>query len=90
MDYAHINECSSRVEIRPLTDEELAKAVDARRIWKKLLEGERIRWNSIDELLNLYKTANNLLFSPQQPLPMRVNWSHEGAEYSYKFALVPR
>jgi hypothetical protein len=90
MDYSHISECSSRVEIRLLTDEEVRRAVDARKIWKKLLAGERGRWNSIEELLNVYKAANNTRFLPLQPLPMRVSWSDEGAEHSYKFGLIPR
>jgi len=90
MDYAHISGCSSRVEIRMLTDEDVQRAVDARKIWKNLLPGERVRWGSMEELLNLYKSANNMRFLSHESVPMRVNWSDEGAEYSYEFVLVPR
>lgn len=86
MDYAHISGCSSRVEIRLLNDEDLRRA-DARKIWKRLLPGERTRWNSIEELVSLYKTANNVRYLPDA---IRMNWSEEGAEYSGIFVLVPR
>jgi hypothetical protein len=91
MNYGHIRECSSSVAIRLLTDEELKKVVDARsKIWNNLLMGERDRWNSMEQLLTLYKTANNSRFLPGQALPMRVKWNKDGAEYSYKFVLVAR
>jgi hypothetical protein len=91
MNYGHIRECSASVAIRLLTEEELEKTVDARtKIWKNLLIGERDRWNSIEQLLTLYKTASNGRFLPGQALPMRVKWNNDAAEYSYKFVLVPR
>lgn len=87
MDYSNISGCSSRVEIRLLSDEDIRRAIDAReKIWTKLLPGERTRWKSIGELLNLYKSANNARFVPDA---IRMNWSEEGAEYSNIFAVAP-
>src|SRR5690348_1277701 len=56
MDYDPISGYSSSVEIRMLTEEEIKQAVKARKtIWRVLLDGERDRWQSIEELLAFYE-----------------------------------
>ena len=88
MDHAHISGCSSRIEIRLLSDEDISRAIDARKkIWTDLLPGERTRWNSMKGLVSLYKAANNARFLPDA---IRMNWGEEGAEYSGIFVLLPR
>jgi hypothetical protein len=88
MDYAHISDCSPSVEIRILTEEEIKSAVDARKIWTKLLAGERDRWKSLEQLLTLYRNANNGRLLADECPPMRVEWREGGAEYSYKFVVA--
>lgn len=86
MDYADIAECSPSVEIRLLTDEDIARAVEARKnVWTALLDGERDRWSSLEELLSLYGNANNGKLLPRESRPMRVDWRVAGAAYSYEF-----
>jgi hypothetical protein len=89
MDYVHISKCSSAVEIRPLTDEETLRAIEARKVWSSLLAGERDRWESLGQLLNLYRNANNSRLSVLEPT-MRVVWDGRGTEYSYLFIVVAR
>lgn len=85
MDYAHIGDCSPFVEIRMLTEGEINGAVEARKIWKKLLAGERDRWRSLDQLLTVYRNANNGRLLADESPPMRVAWKTDGADYSYNF-----
>jgi hypothetical protein len=90
MDYAHISECSPSVEIRLLTEEVIRGAVEARKIWTKLLAGERDRWKSLEQLLTLYRNANNGRLLAQESPPVRVDWNRDGAEYSHKFVVASR
>ena len=90
MDYEHISSYSSTVEIRLLTEEEIQRAVKARKtIWRALLDGERDRWQSIEELLAFYQHANNGRLLALKPA-MRVTWSWDTAEYSYNFPVAYR
>ena len=90
MGHASVSECVPSVEIRILSQEEIDRAIEARMIWTTLLAGERDRWTSIEQLLDVYKNANNwLLFSDQSPL-IRDDWNVVGAEYSYKFVVAEK
>jgi hypothetical protein len=90
MDYGHISGYSSSVEIRMLTEEEIKRAVKARKtIWRMLLDGERGRWQSVEELLAFYEHANNRRLLALKPA-MRVTWSWDTAEYSYNFPVAYR
>jgi hypothetical protein len=90
MDYAHVSDCVPAVEVRLLSEEDIHHAVEARKIWKHLLAGERDRWNSMEQLLNIYRNANNVnLLSDQSPT-IRDDWDKAGAEYSYDCVVVPR
>jgi hypothetical protein len=53
------------------------------------LDGERDR-NSIEELLNVYRCANNRKLLPAQSHSIRDDWGEAGAEYSYNCVVVPR
>ncbi len=82
MDYAHVSDCFPTVEIVLLSDDDIDRAVAARKIWIHLLAGERDRWNSIEQLLNVYRNASNNRLLSERSLPIRDNWERDGAEYS--------
>src|SRR5208282_438506 len=79
MDFAHVSSCFPSVEIQLLSVEDIERAVKARKIWKNLLAGERDRWSSMDQLLNVYRSANNKTFFSEQSRPIRVKWDRAGA-----------
>ena len=90
MDYAGISTCSPVVEIHLLTDEEIRRAIEARStIWTKLLSGERDRWQSIEQLLAVYKNANNHRLLALEPT-LRPVWNGLGTNHSYLFPVVLR
>lgn len=89
MNYAHVNGCSASVEIRLLTVHEIRRAVEARRVWKNLLAGERDRWASLEQLLDLYRDSNNGSLLIDQSPPWRVKWNEKEAEYSYTCMVAP-
>ncbi len=90
MDYAHVSDCRPSVEIRLLSEDDIDRAVEARKIWNQLLTGERDRWNSMDQLLNVYRSANNRKLLADQSHSIRDHWDKAGAEYSYSCVVVPR
>jgi hypothetical protein len=90
MDYAHVSDCVPFIEIQLLSEDDIHRAIEARKIWKHLLAGERDRWTSIDQLLNVYRTANNRKLLSDQSDPIRTHWDQAGAEYSYNYIVVPR
>ena len=90
MDYSHISACSSWVEIRMLTDEEIERAVQARKnVWRTLLAGERDRWQSMEQLLTFYRNANNSRLHATNAA-LRVRWKGDASEYSYNFLVTSR
>jgi hypothetical protein len=90
MGHTHVNDCTSAVEIRLLSAEDIARAVRARTTtWTSLLAGERDRWNSIEQLLTVYRNANNARLLPDQSPPIRDDWERAGAEYAYNCVVVP-
>lgn len=90
MGHYHVNDCIPKVEIRLWSAEDIARAVRARTtIWTKLLSGERERWNSIEELLTVYRNANNARLAVDQSTPIRDDWVKAGAEYTYNCVVVP-
>lgn len=90
MDYGHVSECAPTVEIRLLSEDDIHRAIEARKIWKLLLAGERDRWKSIEQLLNVYKSANNVRLLLDQSPAIRDEWDKDGAEYAYSCIVVPR
>ena len=90
MDYAHVSACSSAVEIRLLSGEDIHRAIEARKIWKNLLAGERDRWDSMEQLLDVYRKANNGRLLADQSPSIHDDWDKVGAEYTYDFVVLPR
>jgi len=70
MDYSHVGDCAPSVEIGPLSQDDIARAIEARETWTSLLAGERDRWTSIEQLLDVYRNSNNgrLLFDQSPPI----------------------
>jgi hypothetical protein len=91
MDYHDVDSCFPTVEISLLSQGDIDRAIEARKThWTRLLAGERERWTSMEQLLDVYRTANNgRLVSDQLP-PIRDVWDEMGAKYSYDFVVVPR
>ena len=90
MDYAHVSGCSPSVEICLLSGEDIHHAIKARKIWTNLLEVETNRWDSVEQLLDVYRKANNgRLFADQSP-SIRDDWDRVGAEYTCDFVVLPR
>jgi hypothetical protein len=89
MDYNNINDCFPLVEIRLWSIEEISRSLECRtNIWNGLLEGENERWNSIDELLALYRralAASSLISGPFHLLKIRDEWAKERAVFDYTF-----
>jgi len=90
MDYGHVSDCSPTVEIRLLSEDDIYRAIAARKIWKLLLAGERDRWKSIEQLLDVYKSANNGRLLQDRSSAIHDEWDKNGAEYSYSCMVVPR
>lgn len=60
MDYAPVENCRPEVEIIPLTPDDVQRVLDSRtKNWTMLLGGEEERWGSLENLLNVYRGANN-------------------------------
>ena len=89
MDYAHIEGCSSVVEICLLTEGEIRRAIEARNTWKELLSGERDRWESLEQLLAVYKNANNGRLLALEPT-LRPVWNGRETNHSYLLPVVVR
>jgi hypothetical protein len=91
MGHYSVDDCIPSLEIRLLTADDVAGAIKARtEIWTDLLEGERDRWNSMDELLSVYRSATNATLLSDQSPPIRDDWNRVGVEYSYNCVVVPR
>jgi hypothetical protein len=91
MDYHDVGSCFSMVEITLLSQVEIDRVIEVRRThWTSLLAGERERWTSIEQLLDVYRTANNGRLRYGQFSRIRDNWDEPGAEYSYDFFVTPR
>jgi hypothetical protein len=90
MDYAHVSTCAPSVEIRLLSGEDIHRAIEARKIWRNLLAGERDRWDSMEQLLDVYRKANNGKLLADQSPSIRDDWDEVEAEYTYDFVVLPR
>jgi hypothetical protein len=77
MDYHDVDSCVPTVEISLLSQDDVDRSVEARKIWTSLLARERDRWPSKAQLLEVYRNANNgRLISDQSP-PIRDDWRLE-------------
>lgn len=83
MDYRNVNECSSLVEIKILSEEEIGRLIEGRSLWG-IIGREKKLYNSKEELLCKIKSNNNRLIYAQS---LRVTWDeniHEVEEYELK------
>jgi hypothetical protein len=87
MDYAHVNSCRPKIEIRLWNQEQIDRALEARRIWRHLLKGERERWDSIEELREVYQEANNGRVAALERPYLTDQWDKPDAEYEYNFPI---
>ena len=79
MDYCSISDCNETVEISLLSNEDIDRAIYSRtHVWKSLLAGERDRWNSLDQLIALYRSAAN---SRVQAAAITMKWNGSQPEY---------
>jgi hypothetical protein len=91
MNYGRVSDCVPAVEIRLLSEDDIHRAVEARKkVWKDLLAGERDRWSSMEQLLTVYESAKNVSLLIDESTPIRDEWDEDGAEYSYNCVVVPR
>ena len=87
MDYCPILECNEKVEISLLSKDDIHHAIYSRtHIWKTLLAGERDRWNSLEHLIALYRSAAN---SKVQAAPITMKWNGSQPEYIVRVVAKP-
>lgn len=89
MDYCDVGTCFPMVEISLLSQDDIDRAIEARKTWTDLLAGERARWTSVGQLLDVYRTANNRRLRISQFSHIRDNWDEAAAEYSYDYFVTP-
>jgi hypothetical protein len=89
MDYAGIGQCSTHVEIRHLSEEELRAAAQARRTtWTQLLAGEVRLFLAIADLIHLYDAAPNARFAPARE-PLEAMWDGKVLRPRYEYFMHP-
>jgi len=88
MDHARVTDCFPSVEVRLLSVDDIDRAIEGRKIWSFLLAGERRRWNSMDQLLNVYRNSSNGRLLLEHSHPIRDDWATDGTEYFYDFVVV--
>ena len=87
MDYAGIDQCDPRVEIRPLTGAEVEKARASRRtVWRELLHGEDRLFGSMERLLAIYDHAPNARLDMRGP-PLRALWDGSERHTTYHYVV---
>lgn len=60
MDYAPVEDAYPSIEIRPYQQDEIERYIKSRTTaWTSLLKGEKERWDSIDELIDVFKNSTN-------------------------------
>jgi len=81
MDYVEVESSQPTVEIRAITEAEIAKIIHARtHVWKSLLRGEADRWSSIEQLIEVYRRAANAKLSISS---LRKDWGVRAAHCNY-------
>jgi hypothetical protein len=90
MDYAHVSGCAPSVEICLLSGEDIHRAIEARKVWTNLLAGERDRWDSMAQLLDVYRRATSGRLCADQSPSIRDDWDKVGGEYAYDFVVPTR
>ncbi|WP_286764935.1 MULTISPECIES: hypothetical protein [Rhodopirellula] len=92
MDYVRIESGYPDIVIRPYSQREIERAIGARtNSWRSLLKGEDRRWGSLDELIALYRRAQNHRFRIPDTRESNAcalgTWTEADAEYDYTVTL---
>ncbi|HEX8179472.1 MAG TPA: hypothetical protein VF525_08010 [Pyrinomonadaceae bacterium] len=90
MDYTHISDCYSLIEIRLWSDNDLERAIRGRRTWG-LLKREKNLWKSPEELIERFRNANNRnLLIAEGFSHIRDEWDGSKQEFAYDFYVTPK
>jgi len=90
MDYTHISDCYSLVEIRLWSEDDLERAIKGRQVWG-LLKREKTLWESSEELIERFRKANNRnLVVPEGFNRIRDEWDGGRQKYTYDFHVTPK
>jgi hypothetical protein len=90
MDYTHISDCYSLVEVRLWSENDLGKAIRGRQTWG-LLKREKALWKSPEELIERFHNANNRnLVIAEGFSRIRDEWDGSKQEYAYDFYVTPK
>ena len=89
MDYAPVETCHPIVEIFPMQPEDIERALNAREnVWTILLDGEKDRWGTLQNLLTVYRQAKNNEIKISKDLSLiRDEWNGKKDEYIYSFTI---
>ncbi len=92
MDYYLVEPCFPFIEIYATQPEEIEKALTEReKYWNVLLDEEKERWNSIDDLLNAYRQAKNKEVKIRKGISrIRDEWDGEQNEYKYELVIYEK
>jgi hypothetical protein len=90
MDYTHISDCYSLVEIRLWSEADLDRAIEGRKTWG-LLGREKTLWKSLEGLIDKFHHAGNRNLSVIEGFNrVRDEWDGQQQEYSYEFYVNPK
>jgi hypothetical protein len=89
MDYASVETCHPLIEIFINQPEDIERALNAReKLWVVLLDGEKERWGSVENLINVYRQAkNNELKLSKELSRLTDDWNGEKEEYVYNLGV---
>ena len=89
MDYAPVETCHPFVEIFLMQPEGIERALNAREnVWTILLDGEKDRWGTLQNLLTAYRQAKNSEIKISKDLShIRDEWNGKKDEYIYNLTI---
>jgi hypothetical protein len=90
MDYTHISDCYSLIEIRLWSENDLEQAIKVRQLWG-LLKREKTLWQSPEELIERFRNANNRALAISEGFSrIRDEWDGRKQEYGYDFYVTQK
>jgi len=90
MDYTHISDCYSLVEIRLWSENDMERGIRGRQLWG-LLKREKTLWESPEELIEQFRKANNRnLVVTEGFSRIRDEWDGSRQQYAYDFYVTPK
>lgn len=92
MDYYPVKTCFPFIEIFVNQPEDIARLLNEReKYWPVLLDEEKHRWNSIDDLLNGYRQARNKELNILKGISrIRDEWDGTQRKYMYNLAVYKK